>query len=180
MSMGAAAGVGASFWAQYRLRRTLDEHATARVSLQAVVKARRLGVEVREAILDGRETMVAREEALRSELDARLVPIRPQAGPDVVTRASSRRRRRGGDPSGSAPLGSDGVRAGADGTRLRVVDAPSERVEPAERRVDRALVRHPSTAGHPSLGSGSRIEHVTDRDPPAAVVPRRGAWRRRR
>jgi hypothetical protein len=173
--MGAAAGVGASFWAQYRLRRTLDDHSSARLGLQAVATARRVGVEVREAILDGRDAMAAREEVLRSELDARLVPIRPEAPPDRVTPASSRRQRVDG-----ARRGVDGARAGADGARLRVVELPSERLEPAERGIDRALERHPSTAGHPSFGSGARAAPSTDRESSVPAGPRRALWRRRR
>jgi hypothetical protein len=180
MSMGAAAGVGASVWAQYRLRRTLDQHPSARVSLQAAAKARRLGLEVREAILDGRDAMVAREEALRAELDARLVPIRPEDTSDGVARRPLRRRsdRRDDDPQ----PGTDGVRSGTDGARLRIVDASSERLgAPAPNADHQSLF-----AGHPSLGAGgpSSLDAGTDSRPPidqdSSLPPRSGRSRRRR
>jgi hypothetical protein len=87
MSMGAVAGAGASVWAQYRLRRTIEEHPGVKLSAQAATKARRLGLEVRDALVEGRAAMAEREATLQAELDERLVPLGEEgAGPSEPAR----------------------------------------------------------------------------------------------
>lgn len=77
MSIGAVAGFAGSLWMQQRVKRTLEEHPSIRVGAELASMARKAGRDVKDAVLDGREAMVQREEELRAELAARLVPIRP-------------------------------------------------------------------------------------------------------
>ncbi len=79
MGLGAAAGAGASVWAQVRLRRSLDEHPAIEVGTRAARGLRVLGGELRGAVADGREAMAAREAALRDGVGARFgtSPARP-------------------------------------------------------------------------------------------------------
>jgi hypothetical protein len=121
MGMGAVAGVGASAWAQRRLRQTLAQHPSLRTGADAVTAARHLGREVGAALVDGRQAMAEREAALRAELDAR------RRGPS----------RAGDAPDRSAPGASDRGAVGAPpgrggGPRLRVVDATASVPRPPE------------------------------------------------
>src|SRR5579875_209658 len=77
MSIGAVAGFAGSLWMQQRVKRTLEEHPSIRVGAELASMARKAGRDVKDAVLDGREAMAKREEELRAELAARLVPIRP-------------------------------------------------------------------------------------------------------
>jgi hypothetical protein len=80
MGMGAVAGVGASAWAQYRLRRTLQNHPSIQTGATALVGAGRAARNVGAAVADGRQAMSQLEAALRAELDRR------RSGPEGASR----------------------------------------------------------------------------------------------
>ena len=118
MGMGAVAGVGASAWAQRRLRRTLEEHPSIRTGADVVSTARRLGRELSAAVADGRQAMAEREAALRAGIDARL-------GADAAGRA---------DPAGGVPA-HEGAAPGVARPALRIVDTTSGAPRPARAAV---------------------------------------------
>jgi hypothetical protein len=92
MSMGAVAGAGASVWAQYRLRRTIEEHPGVKLSAQAATKARRLGLE--RLVPLGEEGAGPSEPARLHVVDARSEPVRPPRGELAAARDHKARRRR--------------------------------------------------------------------------------------
>ena len=116
MGMGAVAGVGASAWAQRRLRRTLEEHPSIRTGADVVSSARRLGRELSAAVADGRQAMAEREATLRAGIDARL-------GADTAGRA---------DPAGTP---NEGAARGVARPALRIVDTTSGAPRPARAAV---------------------------------------------
>jgi hypothetical protein len=68
MGAGAALGVGASVWAQYKLKAAAAKYRPAGLAGSAVGKARTWPAEVRAAIDEGRTTMRQREAELRHGL----------------------------------------------------------------------------------------------------------------
>jgi hypothetical protein len=65
---GAALGIGASVWAQRKLRTATARYRPGRMATTATGKARALPGDVRAALHEGRSTMRQREAELRREL----------------------------------------------------------------------------------------------------------------
>jgi hypothetical protein len=132
LGMGAVAGVGASAWAQRRLRRTLDQHPSIRTGAGLLAGARRVGRDVGAAVADGRQAMNQREAVLRADLDRR----RGQpdgaspSSPGDVRFTPGRRPDLHGVHAGSSPLRPAGPR-----------DAPKRNDAPT----------HRDGPGHPSV-----------------------------
>jgi hypothetical protein len=116
MGMGAVAGVGASTWAQHRLRRTLQDHPSIQTGAGLVAGARRVARDVGAAVADGRQAMTQREATLRADLD----------------------RRHGGASRPEPVDTADGRFAARGRPELRVVDATSGTPRPAGPRDSRS------------------------------------------
>jgi hypothetical protein len=107
MGMGAVAGVGASAWAQRRLRQTLQDHPSIRSGVGLASAARRVGGELGAALADGREAMTEREATLRTRLDPSSGPAADEVRIGATAGRSGAGRRATGRPE------------------LRIVDATS-------------------------------------------------------
>ena len=70
---GATAGFGGAIWIRRRIRRTVRRYAPEQLQSEAAASVRRLGWDVRDAVVEGRSAMRQREAELRAELrpDAR-------------------------------------------------------------------------------------------------------------
>ncbi len=128
MGMGAVAGVGASAWAQRRVRQTMQQHPSIRTGADLASAARRVGREVGAAVAEGRRAMTGREAALRAELDARAPAAHRSAGGPGGARFGPT----AGDPTGRRPApGHPAAARPADGRPdLHVVDATSRAPRP--------------------------------------------------
>jgi hypothetical protein len=65
---GATAGFGGAIWIRRRIRRTVRRYAPEQLQSEAAASVRRLGWDVRDAVVEGRSTMRQREAELRAEL----------------------------------------------------------------------------------------------------------------
>jgi hypothetical protein len=65
---GATAGLGGAIWVRRRIRRTVRRYAPEQLQADAAASVRRLGWDVRDAVVEGRSTMRQREAELRAEL----------------------------------------------------------------------------------------------------------------
>jgi hypothetical protein len=66
---GAALGIGASVWAQRKLRTATSKYRPGRLATTATGKARAWPGDVRSAVLEGRTVMRQREAELRRGLE---------------------------------------------------------------------------------------------------------------
>lgn len=69
MSIGAAAGVGGSWWVTRRIREAANRYLPAQLQDRATTAVRGLGGDLKAAVAEGREAMREREQGLRSEFD---------------------------------------------------------------------------------------------------------------
>ena len=84
MGTGFAAGVGATVYTEYRLRKAAIRYTPGAIAEQAATRARGLRENVAAAITDGREAMRSREAQLRDQLmgkgaedsNTRRIPLR--------------------------------------------------------------------------------------------------------
>lgn len=74
MGMGFAAGVGATVWANVKLREQAARYTPSAIGEEAARRARNLGGDLRDALADGRRAMADREAQLR---ETRLLPAPP-------------------------------------------------------------------------------------------------------
>jgi hypothetical protein len=65
---GATAGFGGAIWIRRRIRRTVRRYAPEQLQAEATASVRRLGWDVRDAVVEGRSAMREREAELRAEL----------------------------------------------------------------------------------------------------------------
>jgi len=65
---GATAGFGGAIWVRRRIRRTVRRYAPEQLQADATASVRRLGWDVRDAVVEGRSAMREREAELRAEL----------------------------------------------------------------------------------------------------------------
>jgi hypothetical protein len=65
---GATAGFGGAIWVRRRIRRTVRRYAPEQLQAEATASVRRLGWDVRDAVVEGRSAMREREAELRAEL----------------------------------------------------------------------------------------------------------------
>ena len=65
---GATAGLGGAIWVRHRIRRTVRRYAPEQLQAEAAASVRRLGWDVRDAVVEGRSAMRQREAELRAEL----------------------------------------------------------------------------------------------------------------
>ncbi len=68
LTVGTALGFGGSFWAQRRLRRTIERYYPEQVARQVGKSARSIGADLVAAAREGQAAMREREAALRSKL----------------------------------------------------------------------------------------------------------------
>ena len=101
MTVGAAAGAGATVWAEVRVRRAVGRLSAneLRPAVEVGARARALGRELRAAVEEGRGAMAQRE----AELRAQLVPAARGLGPERGSSPVRRRPRRREGPPGIAP-----------------------------------------------------------------------------
>lgn len=122
---GATAGFGGAMWIRRQVLRTVRRFTPEQVQAEVTTSVRRLGTDVRAAVVEARQSMAEREAELRSELqpgagaitapaptgaggpsDAGPAPAAaPAAAPGDVAggrRRRGRRRRRGGARGQSA------------------------------------------------------------------------------
>ncbi len=71
LSLGAALGLGSAFWVMRFVRATVDRYTPERLSAELDHAVRRMRVELRAAVAEGRDAMRQREGELRAELDRR-------------------------------------------------------------------------------------------------------------
>ena len=71
LMIGAGFGFGVSFWLARAVRETVERYKPERVSNDLAVAVRAFGVDLREAVSEGREAMRSRETELRSRLEVR-------------------------------------------------------------------------------------------------------------
>jgi hypothetical protein len=69
LMIGAGFGFGMSFWLMRAVRDTVERYKPERVSNDLTVAVRALGVDLREAVSEGRQAMRAREAELRTRLE---------------------------------------------------------------------------------------------------------------
>jgi hypothetical protein len=69
LSVGAALGLGSSWWAMAKVRRAVERLAPERVTQEVVTAARSLGAQVRDALDEGRAGMREREAQLRADME---------------------------------------------------------------------------------------------------------------
>ncbi len=120
MGVGAVAGVGASVWAQIRLRRTLGDHPSIETGARAASRLRSLTVDVRDAVVEGRHAMAEREDALRDQLAGRQPGGRPaRSGPDGHPSGPPERRLRVVETTAAPVTRRSGRPGDADGGRPR-------------------------------------------------------------
>jgi hypothetical protein len=65
---GATAGFGGAIWIRRRIRHTVRRYAPEQLQAEATASVRRLGWDVRDAVVEGRSAMREREAELRAEL----------------------------------------------------------------------------------------------------------------
>jgi hypothetical protein len=71
LMMGAGLGFGMSFWIMRTVRETVERYSPHRISSDLSEAARAVGVDVRQAVADGRDAMRAHEAELRAHVDTR-------------------------------------------------------------------------------------------------------------
>jgi hypothetical protein len=71
LMMGAGLGFGMSFWIMRTVRETVERYSPHRISSDLSEAARAVGVDVRQAVADGRDAMRAHEAELRAQVDTR-------------------------------------------------------------------------------------------------------------
>ncbi len=71
LMMGAGLGFGMSFWIMRTVRETVERYSPHRISSDLSEAARAVGVDMRQAVTDGREAMRQHEAALRAEVETR-------------------------------------------------------------------------------------------------------------
>ena len=69
--VGAGFGFGMSFWIMRTVRETVERYSPQRLSSDLTDAARAMGVDVREAVAEGRAVMRQREAELHAERRAR-------------------------------------------------------------------------------------------------------------
>lgn len=72
---GAAAGLSSSVWAQRKVRRTVERLAPANVARNAAGAVKAKGLDVVDAVREGRAAMRDKEEELRARLEGRPVSV---------------------------------------------------------------------------------------------------------
>ena len=80
LTVGTVVGLTSSFWAQRRLRRTVERYYPDRVVRTVTASVRTWTDDLRAAVNDGREAMREREQSLRAE-------FRPPGGPGLRARS---------------------------------------------------------------------------------------------
>jgi hypothetical protein len=95
---GTALGIGASVWAQRKLKAAAARYRPAGVAGTAVGKARSWPAHVRAAIDEGRSTMRQREAALRQELEGDPAPPNRPPGSPSRDRPAAEPGRRAAEP----------------------------------------------------------------------------------
>ena len=110
---GATAGFGGAMWIRRQVLRTVRRFTPEQVQAEVTTSVRRLGTDLRAAVVEARQSMAEREAELRSELQPGAGAITPPAGAggpsdagpvpaaapgdvDGGRRRRGRRRRRGG------------------------------------------------------------------------------------
>jgi hypothetical protein len=68
LMVGAGFGFGASFWVMRAVRNTVERYAPERVTKDATAAARRIGTDVKEAVVAGRQAMRDFERDARTQL----------------------------------------------------------------------------------------------------------------
>ena len=96
MSIGAAAGLGGSVWAQRRVRQTVERYLPEQMGMQAAQRVRDLRDDLLDAVDEGREAMRSREAELRTQLK---VPATPAAQERLALPRAERGRRPGNPPA---------------------------------------------------------------------------------
>lgn len=74
LMMGAGLGFGMSFWITRMVRETVERYSPHRISSDLSDAARAVGVDVRQAVADGREAMRQHEAELRAQVGTRQAP----------------------------------------------------------------------------------------------------------
>jgi len=109
MGVGATAGVGASVWANRQVKRTVARLAPDALSREVAGRARTLGRDLADALVEGRQAMREREAELQAKLDAtpndRPPPGRPQPGESPPERPPPGRPRTKQPPPERLPPG---------------------------------------------------------------------------
>ncbi len=67
MTVGAAAGLGGSFWARRRVKEAVERYYPDQVARQVATSVRSLGDDVRDAAREAKSAMREREDSLRSQ-----------------------------------------------------------------------------------------------------------------
>jgi hypothetical protein len=124
MGMGFGAGVGATVWTEVKLRRTAARFTPAAIGDEVSGRVRSLGVDVREALREGRAAMVAREAELRAEHAPLRLPGAPLSLPGVPLRGMPL-------PLSGAETASKVIELSAAKTRPRHPRTPERRRSPA-------------------------------------------------
>ena len=71
LMMGAGLGFGMSFWIMRTVRETVERYSPHRISSDLSEAARAMGVDVRQAVADGRDAMRDHEAELRAQVETR-------------------------------------------------------------------------------------------------------------
>jgi hypothetical protein len=77
LTMGAGLGFGMSLWIMRVVRETVERYSPHRISSDLSQAARAVGVDVRQAVADGRDAMRQHEAELRAQVETR--PASPSA-----------------------------------------------------------------------------------------------------
>jgi hypothetical protein len=84
LGVGVVVGVAGSKWAERKLRRAASRLLPAQVSAEFARRGERLAEELRAALVEGRQAMVAREAGLRREMQGAIGPAAPAPAPGRV------------------------------------------------------------------------------------------------
>ncbi len=71
LMMGAGLGFGMSFWIMRMVRETVERYSPQRLSSELSQAARGVGLDVRQAVAEGREAMRQHEAELRAQVATR-------------------------------------------------------------------------------------------------------------
>jgi hypothetical protein len=70
---GVGLGFGMSFWIMRMVRETVERYSPHRISSELTEAARGVGLDVRQAVTEGREAMRQHEAELRAQVETRQI-----------------------------------------------------------------------------------------------------------